>query len=395
MSQLVEETPQKLRKQEPMAKNKKSKPAIHSQGGLMLWHGMTISGVWRLFRSKPALHWSRFFRIVSLPLTGVFNSVFKALETLVYGRRIEKTEVKEPPLFVLGYWRSGTTLLQTLLSKDPNFQHLPLYRTLFPWHFLLTEKIVTKLTAPFVPKSRPMDNMSVSWDAPQEDDVSLCIMSQISPCMLLAHPQKFSHFWRALEFDKLPAKDLQTWKDSLRLLVKKLTFASPRRIMMKSPFHTFHVSTLLEMYPDARFLYIHRNPYNIFRSSVHLRRRMIEENTLGREPFEGHEEEVIASYKYGFEVYEQDRQLVPKGQLHEIEYEHMAADPIGALRAAYETLDLPGFDELEKAIEPELETLKQYKKNEFNDDPHWVRRVYEELKPAFDRFGYEKPDAAS
>ena len=146
----------------------------------MLWHGMTISGVWRLFRSKPALHWSRFFRIVSLPLTGVFNSVFKALETLVYGRRIEKTEVKEPPLFVLGYWRSGTTLLQTLLSKDPNFQHLPLYRTLFPWHFLLTEKIVTKLTAPFVPKSRPMDNMSVSWDAPQEDDVSLCIMSQIS-----------------------------------------------------------------------------------------------------------------------------------------------------------------------------------------------------------------------
>ena len=361
----------------------------------MLWHGMTISGVWRLFRSKPAMHWSRLHRIISLPFFGVGNSILKVLENAIYGRRIEKTEVKEAPLFVLGYWRSGTTMLQTLLSRDPNLQHLPLYRTLFPWHFLLTEKVVTKLTAPFVPKSRPMDNMKVSWDAPQEDDVSLCIMSQVSPCMLLAHPQEFSHFWRALEFDKLPEKELTRWKDSLRLLVKKLTFASPKRIMMKSPFHTFHVSTLLEMYPDARFLYIHRNPYNIFRSSVHLRRRMIEENTLGREPFEGHEQEVINSYKYGFEVYEEQRKLIPNSRLHEICYEEMEADPVTVLRAAYENLELPGFDELERALQPELETLKKYKKNEFNDDPEWVKRVYEELKPAFDRFGYDKPEAAS
>ncbi|MFY9254630.1 MAG: sulfotransferase [Fuerstiella sp.] len=378
-----------------MASTKSTKAAKHSQGGLMLWHGMTISGVWRLFRSRPSLHWSRLHRSLSLPFSGVYNSVMAAAESAIYGRRIEKTEVKEPPLFVLGYWRSGTTLLQTLLSKDPNFQHLPLYRCLFPWHFLLTEKIVTKLTAPFVPKSRPMDNMSVSWDAPQEDDVSLCIMSQVSPCMLLAHPTEFSHFWRSLQFEKLPQNELQRWKDSLRLLVKKLTFTSPKRIMMKSPFHTFHVSTLLEMYPDARFLYIHRNPYNIFRSAVHLRHRMIDENTLGKNVFDGSEEEVINSYKYGFEVYERDRQLVPEGQLFEISYEQLEVDPIETLRGAYAGLGLPDFDQLEKALQPELESLRQYKKNQFHDDPYWVDRVYEQLKPAFDRFGYDKPGSAT
>ncbi|MCP4510065.1 MAG: hypothetical protein GY826_27125, partial [Fuerstiella sp.] len=68
-------------------------------------------------------------------------------------------------------------------------------------------------------------------------------------------------------------------------------------------------------------------------------------------------------------------------------------DPVKELRAAYEGLELSGFDELEKALQPELESLKRYKKNEFYDDPYWVDRVYNELRAAFERFGYQKPGA--
>jgi len=378
-----------------MSTRKTTKAAKHSQGGLLIWHGMSCSGLWRLFRSKPSLHWSRLDRILSLPVSGVFNSVMKRAESLVYGKRVRETKIEHPPLFVFGYWRSGTTLLQNLLSHDPQFQHLGLYRALFPWHFLLTEKVVTKLTAPFVPKNRPMDNMSVHWDAPQEDDVSLCIMSNVSPINLLSHPTDFSHFWKALDFERLEPKERQRWKDSLALLVKKLTFTSPKRIMMKSPFHTYRIPELLELFPDARFLYIHRNPYNIFRSALHLRRRMIEENTLGRSVFDGNEEQVIESYKFGFEKYERDRLLVPEEHRHEICYEELEQDPIGVLRKAYAGLDLPGFEALEKELEPQVESLKRYKKNEFNDDPYWVDRVYNELKPAFDRFGYDKPEVTA
>ena len=378
-----------------MSDKKNSKAARHSQGGLMIWHGMRCSGLWRLFRSKPSMHWTRLHRTLSLPFSGIYNSALHRLENLVYGRKVRETQIENPPLFVLGYWRSGTTFLQNLLSRDPQFQHLGLYRALFPWHFLLTEKPVTKLTAPFVPKSRPMDNISVSWDSPQEDDVALCIMSQISPISLLSHPTDFSHFWKSLDFSKLQPEELQRWKDSLALLVKKLTFASSKRIMMKSPFHTFHVPTLLEMYPDARFLYIHRNPYNIFRSTIHLRQRMIEENTLGKSVFDGTEEEVINSYKFGFETYQRDKELIPAEHHHEICYEQLEQDPIGELRKAYAGMDLPGFDALEKELEPDVESLKRYKKNEFHDDPYWVNRVYEELKPAFDKFGYDKPAVKS
>lgn len=378
-----------------MTSSEKTKAVNNSQGGLLIWHGMTCSGLWRLFRFKPLLHWKRLHRILSLPVFGVYNSVMKRVESAVYGRRIRNTKIEHPPLFVLGYWRSGTTLLQTLLSRDPQFQHLGLYRALFPWHFLLTEKIVTTLTAPFVPENRPMDNIKVSWDAPQEDDMSLCIMAQVSSCMLLSHPHDPAQFWRALKLHELPPEELQRWKDSLMLLVKKQTFASSKRIMMKSPIHTFHIPTLLEMFPDARFLYIYRNPYNVFRSSCHLRRRMIDENTLGRSVYEGTEEEVISTYRYGLEKYEKDRELIPKGRLHEISFEEMEKDPVGELKAAYDELDLPGFEELEKALQPELESLKRYQKNEFQDDPYWVTRVYDDLRSAFERFGYQKPGAVA
>ncbi len=357
----------------------------------MLWHGMKLSGLARLLSMKPAIHWSRLHRLLSLPISSTYNSALSLVESAIHGRKVRDTKIEQAPLFIFGYWRSGTTLLQTLLSHDPAFQHLPLYRALFPWHFLVSEKIVTKLTSRFVPKNRPMDNMKISWDAPQEDDMALCIMSQVSPVMLVSHPHEFKHFWDALDFSRLAPAALNRWKDSLQLLIKKLTYADPKRVLMKSPFHVYHMPLLMEMFPDARFLYIHRNPYEVFRSSVHLRHRTIDENCLGKTIYEGHEEEIIRSYKFAFDVYERDRKLIPANRLHEIAYEELEHDPVGTLRSAYDTLELPNFEGLETALKPELEALKRYKKNQFKDDPYWVERVYDELKPLFDRYGYSKP----
>ena len=174
----------------------------------MLWHGMNISGLSRLVRSRPSMHWSRRHKLMARPPMAVYNSAMGALESMLYGRAVAETELIAPPLIVLGFWRSGTTLLQNLLSHDPQFGHLGLYQALFPWHFLLTETVTKKLTAPFVPRARPMDNMEVSWDAPQEDDIATAIMSQVSPYMFLSRPHDLPYFWKALDFEKLDASVL-------------------------------------------------------------------------------------------------------------------------------------------------------------------------------------------
>lgn len=356
---------------------------------------MKLSGLFRLAKSRPSLHWSRAHRFLPLPFFGAYNSVMGALESVIYGKAIERTELKAPPLIVLGFWRSGTTLLQNLLSHDPQFGHLNLYQAIFPWHFLLTEKVAKKLTAPFVPKTRPMDNMAVSWDAPQEDDIATAVMSQVSPYMFLSKPSDLPKFWEALDFESLTPERVTEYKSCLKLLLKKMTLRTNKRIMLKSPFHTFHVPTLLDLYPDAKFVYIHRNPYDVWRSGCHLRRRMIEENTMGKAVFHNVEEEIMGTYKAAYDRYETDRHQIPDGNLHEICYEDLAKDPIRELGDAYRGLSLDGFAEVEESIRPTLVSLKQYKKNAFQHDPVWVDRIYQELQPAFERFGYDKPDFES
>jgi omega-hydroxy-beta-dihydromenaquinone-9 sulfotransferase len=384
------------RKTSGMTRSKQqNRPVNRSQGGLMLWHGMNISGLSRLVRSRPSMHWSRLHKLMALPPMAVYNSAMGALESMLYGRAVAETELIAPPLIVLGFWRSGTTLLQNLLSHDPQFGHLGLYQALFPWHFLLTETVTKKLTAPFVPRARPMDNMEVSWDAPQEDDIATAIMSQVSPYMFLSRPHDLPYFWKALDFEKLDAAELERYESCLMLLLKKMTYKSQKRIMLKSPFHTYHVKNLVKMFPDARFLYIHRNPLHVVRSACHLRRRMIEENTLGRPEFCNVEDEIIDTYRFGLERYEQDRHLIPEGHLHEICYEKLEVDPIAELGNAYGSLGLNGFADLEQALLPTLFSLRSYQKNQFNDDPALVRRVHEELQPAFERFGYAAPDSDS
>lgn len=46
--------------------------------------------------------------------------------------------------------------------------------------------------------------------------------------------------------------------------------APPAPLLIKSPVHTARVRLVLGLFPRARFLYIHRDPYEVFQSAVHM-----------------------------------------------------------------------------------------------------------------------------
>ncbi len=363
-----------------------------SQGGLVIWHGMRLRELFQLLKSRPAVSWSRWNRLALLPGMACYNSAMSMLENLVYGRAIEKTKLTAPPVFVLGFWRSGTTLLHGLLSRDTQCVSPGLYQTLFPWHFLLTENVVTRATSWLLPKSRPMDNVPIAWDCPQEDEIALCIMTLLSPYVFMATPEDFNEFWRTLDPNHLSDDEQQRWKDCLLHLMKKITLRHQRRLIMKSPSHTYRIQTLLEMFPDAKFVYIYRNPYDVFRSGVHLRKTMIRENGLGRPVFKDVERQILLSYQACFEAYERDRNLIPAGNLHEVRFEDLEQDPVGEMSQVYDRLGLPGFDQLRQTLQAEEGQLKKYRKNVFDDDPYWAAEVAVQLREAFRRYGYPMMD---
>ncbi len=346
----------------------------------------------KLFKLKPSIRLSRFIRLALMPSWGMYNSFFAGVENLLHGRKIRETQLAGPPIFILGYWRSGTTLLHNLMTADQRFNYPTLYQTVFPWHFLCTEKIFTSLTGWMVPKSRPMDNVEVHWKIPQEDDFALCTMCMVSPYTLPLRPFDQQEWTRSLRIEDLPPEDRQLWEESMMLLMKKLTVRKPAPLVMKSPAHTYRIKALLKLFPDAKFVYISRHPFNVFNSALHLRATMIEENTLGSSYHPDAEESVISTFNEAFNVYERDRELIPEGNLAEVKYETLAQNPIQEMERIYRELGLPNFAEARPNLEKKLVGHKDYQKNRFDKDPHWQQQVYERCQPFYERFGYLSPE---
>ena len=375
---------------------KTRKPKRSSQGPIVLWHGMNLRNMVGMLARRPPMHWSRAHRIALLPVLTAWNSAMSLLENVLYAKKVRQTEISKPPVFILGFWRSGTTLLHNLITRDPNFTYPNSYQVFFPTHFLATGKIVPKLTRSLLPNTRPMDNVKFGWDLPQEDEFALATMTMLSPYILPLFPDDYSVYQKTFDFAGVDSKLLNKWKNALDVLIRKVTIASEddgkqKTVVLKSPGHTYRVPTLLEMYPKAKFIYIYRDPANVFNSSVHMRKTLVRENELGCSPLVGHEDEVIRTYKHAFECYERDRALIPQGNLHEIRFEDLEAKPLAELGHVYDGLNLDGFSKLRSILEPEIPAIKQYKKNRFEPDLALMMRVYEELKPAFDRFGYDSP----
>lgn len=362
-----------------------------TQGPFCVWSGIGFTNFIKLMRLRPTIRWSGLARLISSGILSVSNSFFSMLETLIYSRKVKKTQL-EPPVFIIGHWRSGTTLLHNLMSKDDQFIYPNMGAMLFPSHFLLTERVLKHVVKHLLPKQRPMDNMPVTWDLPQEDETSILLLHLMSPYLAISFSDQPEVYDRYYELDQLTPRETSVWKKTFLYFMKKLTFkaGANKHVLLKSPTHTFRIPFLLEMFPDARFVYIYRDPYKVYNSTLHLRKTMFGDNGFAPLDMEKLEEDMSNIYLNHLNVYERDRQTVPEGQLHEVRFEDLEEDPVGELRKVYERLNLSGFEGLEQNMQPYLKDQKSYKKNKYEMDAAQEKKIYELWQKAFEMFGYDR-----
>ena len=377
----------------------KSSVKRSSQGPFTMWHGLDLPRLARLLALRPKMSWGKAGQIATLPGFAAYNSLMKWAEKLTHGAAVSKVEIHPEPLFVVGHWRSGTTLLHNLLCQDEQFGFPNLYQCLFPHHFLLTESVSTKLTGWMLPDSRPMDNVPCGWDLPQEDEIALLLLSMVSPYRMMAFMENRGRFTRFFDPQDMTDSERETWRATITYLMKKLSVryrdagGNPKPLCMKSPSHTLRVGELTRMFPKARFLYIHRDPYTVFSSTRHLRKTMWRENGLSTRHPGDKAFDPIHEYVATIKAYERDKGLVPAGRLHEVEYEDLAADPLGELEKFYAATSLGGFAELRETLEPQMADVKNYKRNRFELTPAEKQHVYEHAGFVFDLYGYDPQGA--
>jgi len=182
---------------------------------------------------------------------------------------------------------------------------------------------------------------------------------------------------------------LSKWKNALTVFLKKLTWKYQKPLVLKSPGHTCRIRLLLEMFPDARFVHIRRNPYRVFQSMRKMISVALRYWNLQSIHSVDWDERFIRQYREMYGVFFEELRLIPHGQFHEVKFEELAADPVAHVRNIYETLDLPEFDHVELRLREYVASLSGYKQNVFPELAKETReRLAREWRPCFDEWDY-------
>jgi len=328
------------------------------------------------------------FRAMAITCQSSQNSLARWLEQWRYARVVEKVDVP-PPVFVLGHWRSGTTHLHNLLTVDQRFAFPNNYQALFPHAFLTMEFLQTRFIEWFLPKRRPMDNIEWTMQSPQEDEFALCITTFKSPCMGWFFPERRDHYDRYPTLRDVSDSEVEEWKSGLLAFLKRLTWKLKRPLVLKSPPHTCRIKRLLEIFPEARFVHIHRNPYVVFQSTRKMLTVNFQLHCLQRPRLNDLDDWILRQYRAMYEAFFDERALIPAGHYHEVCYEELELDPVGQMQRVYEALGLPAFAETKSAVENYVRSIHGYQKNQFPEMTGELRRrISEEWQVCFEQWGY-------
>ena len=317
--------------------------------------GTTLRNWVRLRRryGRSPLTWSRVLQITALS-TAAAPAVW--WERLRRRRRLSQVEVQEP-IFVIGHWQSGHTLAQLLLACDPRFATLRLRQAVHPSACLTLRPLLDRLLPSRLPNNRISDDLPISLDASQGDDLALSLLGDVSFYHVWYFPsQAETIFRRAVLMDELADADRTRWqRDYRRLLQKVLMDGKGERVVARNATNTARIRPLLEAFPDARFVYCHRDPYEVFAASLERWRRMTAAMSLERAsvPQEVFEESTLRWYVQVQERYLEDRRLIPAGRLVEVSHDELREAPLEVMRHVYDAL---GLDEFEPA-RPRMQQL--------------------------------------
>lgn len=318
-----------------------------------------------------------FFTLASARILGVLSR----REEQVYRQKIKQYSFNKPPIFIIGFWRSGTTLMHQLLTKNPAFGFLNTYHSVFPNHVLTNQWWLKRIALTMLPEKRPGDRMKLDFNYPQEEEIALGNLQPFSFYHFFYFPRDFeSLVMESLFFDGIGQDKLEQWKDAyIRLINTALINTKGKQFVSKNPPNTFRIKILLDMFPDAKFIYMHRNTYETLSSFIGFMHEVHQGITFQNYDKAAQELRVIEFYKTMRETYSKLKPLIPEGQLVEVKFEHFEQNMKSEMQRIYNVLDLSDFNKALPFLEHYLDELKYYKRKNHKPDQSFKQFIDSQL----------------
>jgi hypothetical protein len=328
---------------------------------------------------------------LTLAVAGIFE-LFNGWERLLWNKRVEAHRTEEPPVFIIGFWRSGTTLLHNLLCQDSHAAYTTTMQTVFP-HITLTQgwwvKAATNL---LLPPKRPFDNVHMNMGFPQEEEFGLTNIQPFSLYNFFLFPADFDRIVEEELFtENFPGVQLERWKAHYRgMVTKALLNTRGTRYVSKNPCNMVRMKLLRGMYPGSKFIFIYRDPYKAVESLYRFVLSIFPGVQLQQVPPDFTREKIIRLYARIMRYYLETRSSVPASDLIEIRMENFIQDTPGHLKELYESLRLGTYEESVPAFQRYLANNSEFTRDPY-EIPDETYRLMNELAPDIIKtLGYER-----
>lgn len=252
----------------------------------------------------------------------------------------------ERPLIVLGMPRTGTTVISYLLDQDPARRSLLHWQCVHPIPPATTEALRTdaRCLALLEEQRKILDMVTQAkvplphWedaDGPTED--------------MFIHNQDFKGLsWDSFLSTSRYAEwlfheaDMTSTYEYQKRYLQVLQSTAPGNWSLKMPSHSVHIEALLKVFPDARLMWAHRDPYRATGSLCNLWKLpkgmvlhpdAIDLNAMGRN--------AMAQMRYHVQRPLRARDRIGDERFFHMYYHEMMRDPMDVMRRIYEWADEP------------------------------------------------------
>jgi hypothetical protein len=347
---------------------------------------------WRRISSKidPQLSIASFKTRLLYSAAAATNSLLAKMQSVAHAEAIERAKVSAP-IFLLGFWRSGTTFLHELFCCDTRFGFPSTYACMNAAHFLLTEQGFHKRRGK-QEAYRPMDNMQYSWTSPQEDEFALLCMGAPSPYEALLVPSLMSDPQVLLDLRRRSTQEQDRWKRTIQLFLRELTVQQNKPMVLKSPTHGFRFPLLPSLFPESRFVIIERNPYEVFASNLKLWTTLLNMYSLESASSEQIENFVLAAYLIHEDAIADGIRKIAPENVARVRYEDLVADPLVEMKRIYSELKFPGFEDAQAALQQYIASVAGHQRNRLVLSPAQKNSVDEMWGTLIREKGYGWPD---
>jgi hypothetical protein len=353
--------------------------------------GATFTNILRLLsQNRFKVDLIGFPRILYSIILSLSMSPLRFYENIKFNKKIDETRIDKHPIFILGHWRTGTTYLHNLISQDKQFGFPSTYHTVTPALFLSFEKFIKPIIISSLPEKRPQDDVDLGADLPNEEEYALGALSPYSFYNGWCFPKNMEYYNNFVDLENISENIINDFKKIYVYYLKKLTyFYNGKQLVLKNPSNTSRIKFLLDIFPDAKFINIIRNPYHVFLSMKRNIEKEMVLYTIQKPPkWKIFEKSMVDIYIRMFEKYFNEKDLIKKGNLVELRYEDFILDPLNQMERTYSVLNLDGFNKNKELFIKYINSQSVIKTQKYEIDEVTKNKIYNYFKSTIDKWDY-------